>query len=186
MDLEGRTGGRLAEEVARVRAPQQVAVRDPLALRHRPLGDDLQVGTCVPHALPLAPPVVPRRPLALVERLGGDEEQRRLEIIALPGAAHGSQHGGGTRHVGHLCPPALAPARALHEWLRAVVAHVTDRRVLTDAFLAAYEGPVDIEPPQFAAWHKALFDAGRPLLAAAQDARPARPDPDIAELLALR
>jgi AcrR family transcriptional regulator len=83
-----------------------------------------------------------------------------------------------------LAEPA-APARALHEWLRAVVAHVTDRRVLTDAFLAAYEGPADIEPPQFAAWHDALFAAGRPLLAAAQDAGTARRDLDIAELLAL-
>ena len=78
-----------------------------------------------------------------------------------------------------------APARALHEWLRAVIAHVTDRRALTDAFLAAYEGPVGIEPPQFAAWHNALFDAGRPLLAAAQDAGTARRDLDIAEVLAL-
>src|SRR3984957_16556929 len=83
-----------------------------------------------------------------------------------------------------LAQPA-APARALHEWLRAVVAHVTDRRVLTDAFLAAYEGPADVEPPQFAAWHDALFEAGRPLLAAAQDAGTARRDLDIAELLAL-
>jgi AcrR family transcriptional regulator len=78
-----------------------------------------------------------------------------------------------------------APARALHEWLRAVVAHVTDRRVLTDAFLAAYEGPAGSEPPQFAAWHDALFNAGRPLLAAAQDAGTARRDLDIAEVLAL-
>src|SRR5579863_4563668 len=78
-----------------------------------------------------------------------------------------------------------APDRALHEWLRAIVAHVTDRRVLTDAFLAAYEGPAGTEPPQFTAWHNALFDAGRPLLAAAQDAGTARRDLDIAELLAL-
>ena len=83
-----------------------------------------------------------------------------------------------------LADPA-APARALREWLPAVVAHVTDRRVLTDAFLAAYEGPAGIEPPQVAAWHKAIFDAGRPLLAAAQDAGTARPDLDIGELLAL-
>jgi AcrR family transcriptional regulator len=83
-----------------------------------------------------------------------------------------------------LAQPA-APARALHEWLRAVVAHVTSRRVLTDAFLATYEGPADIEPPQFAAWHNALFDAGRPLLVAAQDAGTARRDVDIAELVAL-
>ena len=83
-----------------------------------------------------------------------------------------------------LAQPA-APALALHEWLRAVVAHVTDRRVLADAFLAAYEGPAGIDPPQFAAWHNALFEAGRPLLAAAQDAGTARRDVDIAELLAL-
>jgi AcrR family transcriptional regulator len=83
-----------------------------------------------------------------------------------------------------LAQPA-APARALREWLRAVVAHVTDRRALTDAFLAAYEGPAGTEPPQFAAWHDALFEAGRPLLAAAQEAGTARRDVDIAELLAL-
>jgi len=77
------------------------------------------------------------------------------------------------------------PARALRDWLRAVVTHVTSRRVLTDAFLAACESPAGIDPPQFAAWHNALFDAGRPLLAAAQDAGTARRDVDIAELLAL-
>ena len=95
------------------------------------------------------------------------------------------------RRIAELCAAAAelaqptAPAGALHEWLRAVVTHVTDRRVLTDAFLASYEGPVGIEPPQFAAWHNALFDAGRPLLAAAQDAGTARRDIDIGELLAL-
>jgi len=95
------------------------------------------------------------------------------------------------QRIAELCAAAAelaqsaAPARALHEWLSAVVAHVTDRRVLADAFLAAYEGPADIEPPQVAAWHNAIFDAGRPLLAAAQDAGTARQDLDIAELLAL-
>jgi AcrR family transcriptional regulator len=94
------------------------------------------------------------------------------------------------QRIADLCAAAelaqpVDPARALREWLRAVVAHVTDRRVLTDAFLAAHEGPADIEPPQFTAWHKALFDAGRPLLAAAQAAGTARRDLDIAELLAL-
>jgi AcrR family transcriptional regulator len=95
------------------------------------------------------------------------------------------------QRIAELCAAAAglgqpaAPARALQEWLRAVVAHVTDRRVLADAFLAAYEGPADIEPPQLAAWHNALFEAGRPLLAAAQDAGTARRDLDIAELLAL-
>jgi len=95
------------------------------------------------------------------------------------------------QRIAELCAAAAdlaqtaAPARALRDWLRAVVAHVTSRRVLTDAFLAACEGPAGTEPPQFAAWHNALFDAGRPLLAAAQDAGTARRDVDIAELLAL-
>ncbi|HTZ29695.1 MAG TPA: TetR family transcriptional regulator [Streptosporangiaceae bacterium] len=95
------------------------------------------------------------------------------------------------QRIAELCAAAAelaqqaAPARALREWLRAVAAHVTDRRVLTDAFLASYEGPAGTEPPQFTAWHNALFDAGRPLLAAAQDAGAARRDVDIAELLAL-
>ena len=83
-----------------------------------------------------------------------------------------------------LADPA-APARALREWLRAVVAHVTDRRVLTDAFLAAYEGPAGIEPPQVAAWHSAIFDAALPLLTAAQGAGAIRPDLSLIELMAL-
>lgn len=95
------------------------------------------------------------------------------------------------QRIAELCAAAAklaqsaGPARALREWLRAVVVHITDRRVLTDAFLAAYEGPADTEPPQFTAWHNALFDAGRPLLSAAQEAGTARRDLDIAELLAL-
>jgi AcrR family transcriptional regulator len=80
---------------------------------------------------------------------------------------------------------AADPAGALREWLRAVVAHITDSRVLADAFVTAYDGPADIEPPQIAAWHRAIYEAAAPLLTAAQDAGAVRPDLDIAELMAL-
>jgi AcrR family transcriptional regulator len=77
------------------------------------------------------------------------------------------------------------PAAALREWLRALVAHITDSRVLADAFTAASEGLGDIEPPQVAAWHSALFDAALPLLTAAQGAGAIRPDLTLMELMAL-
>jgi AcrR family transcriptional regulator len=77
------------------------------------------------------------------------------------------------------------PAAALREWLRALVAHITDSRVLADAFTAAREGLADIEPPQVAAWHSAIFDAALPLLTAAQGAGAIRPDLSLIELMAL-
>jgi AcrR family transcriptional regulator len=77
------------------------------------------------------------------------------------------------------------PARALHDWLRAVVVHITESRVLADAFMAAQQGPADAEPPQIAAWHGAVREAALPLLTAAQDAGAARPDLDVAEMMAL-
>jgi AcrR family transcriptional regulator len=76
-------------------------------------------------------------------------------------------------------------AGALHRWLRAVVVHITESRVLADAFMAAYQGPADAEPPQVAAWHDAVREAALPLLTAAQDAGGARPDLNVAELMAL-
>jgi AcrR family transcriptional regulator len=80
---------------------------------------------------------------------------------------------------------AREPARALHEWLRAVVVHITDSRVLADAFMAAYDGPADTQPPQVAAWHSAIYDAALPLLTAARSAGAIRPDLDVMELMAL-
>jgi AcrR family transcriptional regulator len=77
------------------------------------------------------------------------------------------------------------PSDALREWLRALVAHIMDSRVLADAFTAAYEGRADSEPPQVAAWHSAIFDAALPLLTAAQDAGAIRPDLTLMELMAL-
>jgi AcrR family transcriptional regulator len=77
------------------------------------------------------------------------------------------------------------PAGALHRWLRAVVAHITESRVLADAFMASYQGPSDAEPPQIAAWHDAVREAALPLLTAAQDAGAARPDLDVTELVGL-
>ena len=76
-------------------------------------------------------------------------------------------------------------ARALHEWLHAVVAHITESRVLAEAFTAAYDGPAGAEPPQVAAWHNAIFDAALPLLTAAHSAGAIRPDLDLMELMAL-
>jgi len=77
------------------------------------------------------------------------------------------------------------PATALREWLRALVAHITDSRVLADAFTAAYEGRGEAAPPQVAAWHSALFDAALPLLTTAQGAGAIRPDLTLMELMAL-
>ena len=58
---------------------------------------------------------------------------------------------------------AREPARALKDWLRAVVAHISDSRVLADVFMAAHEGPAGIKPPQVAAWHSAIYDAALPM-----------------------
>lgn len=76
------------------------------------------------------------------------------------------------------------PAGALSEWLRALVTHITDSRVLADAFTAA-SGLTDSEPPQVAAWHSAIFDAALPLLTAAQGVGAIRPDLSLMELMAL-
>jgi AcrR family transcriptional regulator len=95
------------------------------------------------------------------------------------------------QRIRQLCAAAAAqaevrePATALREWLHALVAHITDSRVLADAFSAAYEGRAEIEPPQVAAWHSALFDAALPLLTAAQGAGAIRPDLTLMELMAL-
>ena len=62
------------------------------------------------------------------------------------------------QRIAELCAAAAefadpaAPARALREWLRAVVAHVTDRRVLTDAFLAAYQAAAGAAVPGLRLW----------------------------------
>jgi len=77
------------------------------------------------------------------------------------------------------------PGRALHEWLRALVVHITDSRVLAEAFMAAHDGSGGADPPQIAAWHMAIFDAAAPLLSAARSAGTIRPDLDFMELMAL-
>jgi AcrR family transcriptional regulator len=78
-----------------------------------------------------------------------------------------------------------SPARALHDWLHAMVAHITESRVLAEAFAATYDGPPDSEPPQIAAWHNAIYDAALPLLTAARDTGAIRPDLDLMDLMAL-
>jgi AcrR family transcriptional regulator len=77
------------------------------------------------------------------------------------------------------------PGTALKDWLRVVVAHITESQVLAEAFMAAYEGPAGSEPPQIAAWHRAVYDAALPLLTAAQNAGAIRDDLDVMELMAL-
>jgi AcrR family transcriptional regulator len=95
------------------------------------------------------------------------------------------------RRIRQLCAAAgeLAevrePARALREWLRALVAHITDSRALADEFTAAGEGPDGLEPPRVAAWHSAIYDAALPLLTAARGAGAVRPDLSFMELMAL-
>ncbi|MBH0779536.1 TetR/AcrR family transcriptional regulator [Nocardia bovistercoris] len=80
---------------------------------------------------------------------------------------------------------ARPPGAALVAWLREVVAHITESRLLSEAFMAGYDGPADTEPPQVVAWHHAIYEAAEPLLRAAQRAGAIRHDLDPAELLAL-
>src|ERR1700722_3885932 len=77
------------------------------------------------------------------------------------------------------------PGQALNQWLRAVVVHITESRVLADAFMATYEGPEGSEPPQVAIWNRAIDAVARPLLTAAQEAGAIRPDLGVMELMAL-
>jgi hypothetical protein len=57
--------------------------------------------------------------------------------------------------------------------------------MLSEAFMAGYDGPADVEPPQIAAWHRAIYAAAAPLLAAAQDCGAIRSDLNATELLVL-
>ncbi|WP_030177084.1 TetR/AcrR family transcriptional regulator [Spirillospora albida] len=77
------------------------------------------------------------------------------------------------------------PATALLGWLQEIVDHITECRVLGEAFMAAHQGPPDAEPPQVAAWHDALRQAAAPLLTAAQNAGAIRADLGITELMTL-
>jgi AcrR family transcriptional regulator len=77
------------------------------------------------------------------------------------------------------------PGEALLGWLRMVVVHITESRVLGEAFMAAYQGPADVEPPQIVNWHRAVLEAAAPLLAAAQEAGVVRPDLDAVDIMAL-
>jgi AcrR family transcriptional regulator len=77
------------------------------------------------------------------------------------------------------------PGEALLGWLRAVVVHLTESQVLGDAFMAAYQGPADVEPRQIVEWHRAVREAAVPLLTAAQDAGAVRSDLGVMELMAL-
>jgi AcrR family transcriptional regulator len=77
------------------------------------------------------------------------------------------------------------PGEALLSWLREVVAHITTSRVLAEAFMATYQGPSDVEPPQIEAWHAAVGNAAGSLLIAAQAAGAIRSDLDVLELMAL-
>ncbi|WP_063813192.1 TetR/AcrR family transcriptional regulator [Nocardia anaemiae] len=77
------------------------------------------------------------------------------------------------------------PGEALVAWLREVVVHITESQVLGEAFMADYEGPADMEPPQVTAWHRAIHQAAAPLLSAAQEVGAIRRDLGVTELLAL-
>lgn len=80
---------------------------------------------------------------------------------------------------------AREPGRALNEWLRALAVHIADSRVLGEALMTAHDGSAGADPPQTAAWHRAIFDAAEPLLSAARSAGTIRPDLDFMELMAL-
>jgi len=77
------------------------------------------------------------------------------------------------------------PGRALHEWLHALVAHITGDRILAEAFMATRDDPGGADPPQIAAWHAAIHAAAAPLLSAAHGAGTIRADLDFMELMAL-
>jgi AcrR family transcriptional regulator len=77
------------------------------------------------------------------------------------------------------------PGQALLDWLRVMVAHITDSRLLAEAFMAEYEGPDDAEPPLVVAWHRSIEQAVRPLLTAAEDVGAIRSDLGVAELMTL-
>ncbi|WP_458689431.1 TetR/AcrR family transcriptional regulator [Nocardia tengchongensis] len=77
------------------------------------------------------------------------------------------------------------PGAALVMWLREVVVHLTESKVLREAFMADYDGPAGVEPPQVIAWHRAIDEAATPLLAAAQARGEIRSDLSATELLAL-
>ena len=51
------------------------------------------------------------------------------------------------------------PAAALKDWLRHVATHISESRVLADAFMATHDGPPGAEPPQITAWHGELHAA---------------------------
>ncbi|MFE3099251.1 TetR/AcrR family transcriptional regulator [Nocardia tengchongensis] len=80
---------------------------------------------------------------------------------------------------------ASKPGEALVIWLREVVIHLNESKVLGEAFMADYDGPADVEPPQVTAWHRAVDEAATPLLAAAQRVGAIRRDLTATELLAL-
>ncbi|GAA2043996.1 TetR/AcrR family transcriptional regulator [Catenulispora yoronensis] len=77
------------------------------------------------------------------------------------------------------------PGASLLVWLRQVVVHITESRVLGEAFLAERKEPGGVEPPQIAEWHHAIHVAAAPLVARAQDAGAVRADLDVLELMAL-
>lgn len=77
------------------------------------------------------------------------------------------------------------PGEALMMWLREVVVHIIASKVVGEAFMAGYDGPAGVEPPQVTAWHQAVDEAATPLLAAAQAAGAIRADITATELLAL-
>ena len=77
------------------------------------------------------------------------------------------------------------PGRALHEWLHALVVHITDDRVLAEAFMATRDDSDGADPPQITTWHMAIHDAAAPLLSAARSAGTIRADLDFMELMAL-
>lgn len=87
--------------------------------------------------------------------------------------------------IGALCAAAREPGATLEGWLETVVAHIIASRGLGDAFMAAYQGPRDSEPPQVAAWHDSIRQVAAPLLDAAQRAGAVREDLDVDELMAL-
>jgi len=75
----------------------------------------------------------------------------------------------------------LPPWEALRDWLRGFVGYVATKQALAEE-LFAYAGP---DADVFASCRTSLYDAGRPLLARAQEAGLVRTDVDISDVLHL-
>jgi AcrR family transcriptional regulator len=75
----------------------------------------------------------------------------------------------------------LDPWEALATWLRRFVGYMATKQALATELLSY----VDRDAPLFYSCRASMFEAGGPLLVRAQEAREARPDTDLAQIIQL-